>query len=53
MAGFTKAKRTVAVEWNPKLPENKSIKKPKKKAYTSKNHFGIFRGKLSIKAKYK
>jgi len=32
MKGFTKAISIVAVEWNPKLPEKRSIEKPNKKA---------------------
>ena len=32
IAGFKNAISTVAVEWKPKLPPNKSIKKPSKKA---------------------
>ena len=32
IAGFKNAISTVAVEWNPKVPPNRSIKNPSKKA---------------------
>ena len=46
-----KAMNTVAVEWNPKLPRKRSIKKPSINAYIRRKYFDVFNGRLIIRAR--